>query len=163
MSKEQTKVAAIKPKGLNVFGKISAIQAELGAISKNGRNAFQNYDYMKESDIVNAINPLMVKHGVVMIPNTGGATVHDLAKGKLTMFQMQFKIVNVDDPEDYTTIMTVGQGSDNGDKGAYKAMTGAKKYALMQTFMIATDDDPEKDSSVTSKVKSVKPSTKSDF
>jgi hypothetical protein len=36
-----------------------------------------------------------------------------------------------------------GQGLDSGDKAPYKAMTGALKYALLQSFLLATGDDPE--------------------
>ncbi|MGA7871170.1 MAG: hypothetical protein WCA22_09755, partial [Candidatus Binatus sp.] len=36
-----------------------------------------------------------------------------------------------------------GQGLDPGDKAPYKAMTGALKYALLQSFLLATGDDPE--------------------
>jgi hypothetical protein len=36
-----------------------------------------------------------------------------------------------------------GQGLEAGDKAPYKAMTGALKYALLQTFLLATGDDPE--------------------
>jgi hypothetical protein len=36
-----------------------------------------------------------------------------------------------------------GQGLDVGDKAPYKAMTGALKYALLQSFLLATGDDPE--------------------
>ena len=36
-----------------------------------------------------------------------------------------------------------GQGIDAGDKAPYKAMTGALKYALLQSFLLATGDDPE--------------------
>jgi len=36
-----------------------------------------------------------------------------------------------------------GQGLDAGDKAPYKAMTGALKYALLQSFLLATGDDPE--------------------
>ena len=39
----------------------------------------------------------------------------------------------------------IGSGQDKGDKGPYKAYTGAQKYFLMKTFMIPTGDDPEKD------------------
>jgi hypothetical protein len=42
----------------------------------------------------------------------------------------------------------IGEGQDAGDKGPYKAMTGAQKYALMKTFMIPTGDDPEADEDV---------------
>jgi len=37
----------------------------------------------------------------------------------------------------------VGQGADKGDKGVYKAITGAKKYFIANLFLIPTDDDPE--------------------
>ena len=32
-----------------------------------------------------------------------------------------------------------------GDKGVYKAITGAVKYIFMKNFLIPTGDDPEKD------------------
>ena len=35
---------------------------------------------------------------------------------------------------------------DKGDKAGYKAFTGALKYYLADTFMVATGDDPEKES-----------------
>jgi hypothetical protein len=42
-------------------------------------------------------------------------------------------------------VQAVGTGKDNADKGAYKAYTGASKYVLMKTFLLATGDDPEDD------------------
>ena len=36
-----------------------------------------------------------------------------------------------------------GEGADPGDKAPYKALTGALKYALLQSFLLATGDDPE--------------------
>ena len=41
--------------------------------------------------------------------------------------------------------VTSGEGMDKGDKGIYKAQTGALKYYLSVTFMVATGDDPEQD------------------
>ena len=38
--------------------------------------------------------------------------------------------------------MSSGEGSDTGDKASNKALTGAYKYALRQTFCIETGDDP---------------------
>jgi len=37
-----------------------------------------------------------------------------------------------------------GDGYDVTDKAPYKAMTGARKYALMSLMLIPTTDDPEK-------------------
>ena len=39
----------------------------------------------------------------------------------------------------------LGDGSDPDDKGVYKAIAGAQKYALMKTFLVETGDDPERD------------------
>ncbi len=46
------------------------------------------------------------------------------------------------------TFSGAGAGNDRnkngvGDKGTYKAITGATKYALMKTFLLETGDDPE--------------------
>ena len=38
-----------------------------------------------------------------------------------------------------------GEGLDAGDKAPYKAMTGALKYALLQSFLLPTGDDPEEE------------------
>ena len=46
----------------------------------------------------------------------------------------------------FETTHITGEGIDKGDKAGYKAYTGALKYYLANTFMVATGDDPEKDS-----------------
>lgn len=45
------------------------------------------------------------------------------------------------------TVQALGEGSDHGDKATSKAMTSALKYALRQTFLIETGDDPDHTSS----------------
>jgi hypothetical protein len=42
-------------------------------------------------------------------------------------------------------VQTIGEGADSADKGAYKAMTGARKYAFRLLFNIPTGDDAERD------------------
>jgi len=42
-------------------------------------------------------------------------------------------------------VKVAGEGLDAGDKAPYKAMTGALKYALLQSFLLATGDDPEEE------------------
>jgi hypothetical protein len=43
------------------------------------------------------------------------------------------------------SFQSIGTGADSGDKAAYKAATGALKYALLTGFLIPTGDDPESD------------------
>lgn len=127
--------------------KILAIQKEISYVAKNGKNDFQNYEYATERDFVTTLKPLLEKHGVIVIPEIAAPpSIMESGKdgkSKLTTILMKFKLVNVDDPTDYYQALVGGQGQDAGDKGIYKAITGAKKYFIANTFMIPTGDDPE--------------------
>jgi hypothetical protein len=46
----------------------------------------------------------------------------------------------------YEETTITGEAIDKGDKAGYKAYTGALKYYLADTFMVATGDDPETES-----------------
>ncbi len=130
--------------------KILAIQSEITHVAKNGEvNMGRNsYEYAKEVDFVTTLKPLLEKHGVIVIPEIAAPpTILEAGKdgkSKLTTILMKFKLVNVDDANDYHQALVGGQGVDAGDKGIYKAITGAKKYFIANTFMIPTGDDPEK-------------------
>lgn len=129
--------------------KILAIQSEIDFVAKNGRNDFHRYDYATERDFVTTLKPLLEKHGVIVIPEIAAPPTIVEGQDKkgtkqyLTTILMKFKLVNTDDPEDYYQALVGGQGQDAGDKGIYKAITGAKKYFISNTFMIPTGDDPE--------------------
>ena len=126
---------------------------EIGSVSKDGTNEYHKYSYAKEVDYVKALKPLLVKYGLTMtlfdqtlLAITEVTTGDDKKTGKyLTTLKSLYKLVNKDDPTDYTQVCVIGQGIDNGDKGGYKAITGGKKYAIANTFLIATEDDPEMD------------------
>jgi hypothetical protein len=126
--------------------RLLAIQEEIGTVAKNGRNDFQNYDYATEADFVRALRPLLNKHGVIVVPEGAVTNISPAGKdGKstLTTIMMKYKLINADDVEDFIYATVPGQGMDNGDKGVYKAITGAKKYFIANTFMVPTGDDPE--------------------
>ena len=57
---------------------------------------------------------------------------------------LEFRLTDVDTGF-FETALASGEGFDKGDKGIYKAYTGALKYYLANNFMVATGDDPERD------------------
>lgn len=157
---------------LNVFQRVAAVSKEIGTIQKNGTNSFHGYDYATESDFVNGVKPLFDKYGLIMFLVTQEILgVVPMMKGKdeytgkfITTIRSTYRIVATDDANDYITVQTGGQGVDSGDKGVYKAITGAKKYAIANAFLIATGDDPEKDQlSGSRKVSSMKSSGNLEF
>lgn len=133
-----------------LYGKISAVTAEVSRIPKNGRNTFHNYTYATESDITDGLRELLAAHGLAFLPPSvisweRDETADNPKQGPRTRVQMEFAIACCDTGELYTA-MVWGEGQDASDKGFYKAYTGAVKYFLMKTFLIATGDDPEQDS-----------------
>ena len=61
------------------------------------------------------------------------------------MPKIKFTLFDIETGFFETTEIT-SEGIDKGDKAGYKAYTGALKYYLANTFMVATGDDAEKES-----------------
>lgn len=132
--------------------KLAKVMQEVKYIQKRGFNKFHQYRYATESDVAEKIRESLAEQNVVMIPNMTSHSIreHTTAKGNreyITTVVMEFKFIDGDSGEEITFTM-IGEGQDPGDKGPYKAITGAQKYALMKAFMIPTGDDPEADEGV---------------
>lgn len=149
---------------MNIFQKMSAMTAELQTVAKNltvstgGKNS---YKAVSERDIIDAVKPLEIKHGVYSYPcdrellesmaleseNTDNGT----PRKKTTFFsriKTTYRFVNIDDPSDFIETVTFAEGIDPQDKGSGKAMTYADKYALMKAYKISTGDDPDQAASI---------------
>jgi hypothetical protein len=129
----------ITEKGV-IWARLNKVLAEVEGVKKRGHNNFHNYDYVMEADLTDAIRPLMAKHGLSMTFGTG--ELRELASGVLAV-QCRITLGDIDGNE--MIVEMWGTGQDKGDKALYKAYTGAVKYFLYKTFMISTNDDPEKD------------------
>lgn len=79
---------------------------------------------------------------VSVVENKGYQQVKTTAR---TVNKYSFVIAHVDG--ETMNVTAIGEGIDSGDKASYKAATGALKYALRQSFIIETGDDPDKTSS----------------
>lgn len=135
-------------RNLKIYAKLSAIQAEIERMEKDGTNNFQNYKYLSETQITFQMKTLLDKHKVLFHYNSSIKRVYPpLETGMkqiLTDVEINYRFVDAESGE-YVSGFAAGQGADNGDKGVYKAITGAIKYIYMKTFNIPTGDDPERD------------------
>lgn len=127
-----------KPTGLH--GKLAEVMAEVGRVPKRGRNEFHKYDYATEADIVDAVRGALSSRSVSLVPSVRQV----IRDGTLTTALMAFQFTDGETGET-ATYEWAGTGDDKGDKGLYKAMTGALKYFLLKTFLLPTGDDPEAD------------------
>jgi ERF superfamily len=155
------KLPALADRPTTIYGKLALITGLITQVKKSGRNDFHHYNYAKESDLVEAIRPLLSELGLWI----HWTLYSDLEKGfiphqrlnisrrregetteadSLTVICGQFRFIDADGKESLPQI-TMGYGDDTSDKGLSKAMTAMEKYFLMKTFLVSTGDDPEAD------------------
>jgi hypothetical protein len=137
---------------MKLITKLVEVMKQVKYIQKTGYNSFHKYKYATEADVNERIREELAKLNVLMIPSVKSCTnrIHTTSKGNLENIitvEMEFTFYDGDSDEKLS-LTSYGEGQDSGDKGVYKAITGAQKYALMKAFMIPTGDDPEADSSV---------------
>ena len=104
-------------------------------LEKSGRNTSQNYDYHTHEDITTAIRAAMIIHKVVYFCSI--EEEHVSQNGKTCLCRIKVKHTFTDGSGEIT-FTNWGYGSDygSGDKSIYKAITGAKKYALTNLFLL---------------------------
>lgn len=120
---------------------------EKGILKKGGENKFDNYSYFSEAQYKELFTELFSENGLELNfteleYNTFEGTEKQ-ANGRMP--KLEFYLIDVETGFFETTEIT-GEGIDKGDKAGYKAYTGALKYFLADKFMVATGDDPEKES-----------------
>lgn len=118
-----------------------------GVLKKGATNTFDKYSYFSEAQYKELFTELFSDTGLELsfteieyLTFTGS---EKQANGRMP--RLKFILTDIDTGFYEETVIT-GEGIDKGDKAGYKAYTGALKYYLANTFMVATGDDPEKDS-----------------
>lgn len=129
---------------------ILAIYGEVGYVQKQ-KSPELRYTFAGEAAFIAELRPAMIKHGVTVSVNEMDSLIQEsytTAKGTVMMRAIIHAIVAFHHVSGSSMkVESYGEGSDSGDKAVNKAMTDAYKYALRQTFMIETGDDPDKDAS----------------
>ena len=120
---------------------------EKGILKKEGKNDYDNYKYFSEAQYKELFTALLSEHGLEIkfneIEYNTFSGTEKQANGRMP--KLEFYLFDIETGFYETTIIT-GEGIDKGDKAGYKAYTGALKYYLADTFMVATGDDAEKES-----------------
>jgi hypothetical protein len=138
----------------SLAAKLALITGEMARIPKMGENKAQNYKFVKESDVAEKASALLATHHVYLHQTVVSHSMTDLyttgsgLQMRLSEVVMEFQFIDGDTGEVSPMATFPGHGADTGDKGIYKAMTGAEKYFLMKTFLVSTGDDPEADEKV---------------
>lgn len=134
---------------MNIYQSITKIMEEVPSIGKTQRNKTQGFMYRGIDEVINALQPLLAKNKVFIVPeileqtreerttSKGGNLIYSICKIKYKFYAEDGSCVEA---------ITIGEGMDSGDKATNKAMAIAMKYALFQVFCIPTDEMKDPDS-----------------
>lgn len=121
--------------------------AQVGYVQKSAAKGLK-FTVTSEADFLQAVRPYFVEHGIVMFPCAVQHIHNDIMSTSSGMNMQYVQIVVTyrlvhSASGTFIEVTTVGSGWDNSDKAPAKAMTAALKYALRQTLLIETGDDPD--------------------
>lgn len=138
-----------------IYESISNVMAEIGAIGKNKQNEQQKFMYRGIDDVMNALQPALVKHKVFIVPEVtseerserNSIKEYQGQKKESLLLYTRLGITYKFFAEDGSFIeaKVIGEAMDSGDKATNKAMSIAYKYACFQVFCIPTEEmiDPD--------------------
>lgn len=131
--------------------KLARATAAIGDVAKRGHNQRQGYAFRREQDIVDAVKPALTAEGIQILPpdvlsvETRPSTKSDGTRGMdIIRTKVRWTFADIETGDSIDAVV-YGEGADPSDKALPKSMTAALKYLLLETFLIGTDDDAEKD------------------
>lgn len=146
---EDTKISA--PTGavwrtMNIVERMALVMRDVEHVGKTGDNTQQGYKFRPIDEFMNALHTPLVRHEVVVTPKVltrdsferdrRGSNGNIIGVTRVVELLVEFTFHSPDGST--LTTVTAGEGADVADKATNKAMAGALKYAIMQTFMVPT-------------------------
>lgn len=131
----------------SLAAKLAKILGEIDSVPKSGFNEFHQYAYITSDDLVHAIRAKLAAAQIFVFTSAESQSVREIVSGdgektkRSLLTEVTLKHTFVDgETGQHFSVLSQGQGSDVGDKGGYKATTGAMKYFIYKCFMIASED-----------------------
>jgi hypothetical protein len=148
MTEAKTTTRATKQEPLSIFQIIPKVREEVGVIRKDQQaTGGARYSYRGTDSIINALAPVLNRYGVFTTVEDFDY-VHEVtetaSKRVLTTVTLRKRVRFYGPQGDFVESVVAGENSDYSDKATGGASTYAYRYALVQTFVLPTDeDDPD--------------------
>lgn len=120
--------------------------AGLGPVEQTGWHNQQNYPYLSDDDIVAATSRALQSVGLAVAPVQVEMTETPYTTGSKKewvrcLATVTYRVVDSGSGE-WLDVVGAGQGTDEGDKAAYKAQLGAFKVAMRSLLLICPAAQP---------------------
>ena len=126
----------------HIIEAIHMVMADVAGVEKTGYNSHHRYNFSSESDILEAVRPAMIKHGLILFP-AGIETISTQELGKQVRRELEVTYRIMHTSGEKLDLAIRSEGMDNQDKASPKAMTMALKYAMIQLFNLPRGIDPD--------------------
>ena len=134
----------------NLKQKLLEVSKNIKYLGKDKKNKMQGYSYLSEAKIKEVFKKEFEGNGVLFNYSTDEVREYEISptsrgtKQFCTIAKGTYRFMDVESDEEIVG-MWHGSGTDTGDKGLYKAITGGIKYVINTNFLTPTGDDPEND------------------
>lgn len=143
---------ALVSKG-NLYQRINAVRATITYVKKDKDVGEGKYAYkaVTHDAVTGQIRQALIDNGILIIPTLVSSTANpkevdaDLKASKQFRYDAtySFRFINVDEPTEFFDVVIEAHAMDNGDKAPGKALSYAKKYAVLKVFEIETGENEE--------------------
>ena len=133
---------------MNIYEKINAIRKAIGYIQKDKSvsTGGGSYKAVTHDAVTALVRSHMIEHGVICIPNLLESHIEPKepeVKQFRYVAKYSFDFVNCEAPGEVVKIVLESHAMDNADKAPGKALSYAKKYAVLKLFELETGEDEE--------------------
>ena len=132
----------------NIFQRINEVRRAVGYVQKDKSvsTGGGSYKAVTHDQVTAMVRGPMIEAGIVCYPSLVESVSLPHADGA-KQFRYEaiydFTFVNIDAPSESLVVRIQAHAMDNADKAPGKAMSYAKKYALLKLFEIETGEDEE--------------------
>jgi len=133
---------------MKIHEALAAVMNDVTAVGKTDRNTSQNFSFRGIDAVLNAVGPVLRRHGVVVLPGVLEDRFDTVEVGQKrtpmghVVLRVAYQFVG---PEgDSLQCIVAAEAMDSGDKAYPKAMSVAFRTALLQALALPTDEpDPD--------------------
>lgn len=138
---------------MNLYQRINEVRKSIEYIKKDKSvsTGGGSYKAVTHDQVTAMVRDHMVKHGIICYPVLIASVMNpkevnaamEVAKQARYEATYDFIFVNADEPSETLTIRIESHAMDSADKAPGKALSYAKKYAVLKLFEIETGDEEE--------------------
>ncbi len=138
------------PADASIVARLVAVMDDVGAVGRNAQMEHgERYRYRRNDDVLEAVHPALVRHGVLAVPSVLTVEYRDktTSRGNAQVWcSMKVEWTFYGAAGDSVSAIVVGEAADTSDKATNKAHTASQKIALCQVLSIPySQDDPDDD------------------